>query len=87
MKYGRADANEQEALSINGKTPNPEEGVTAFKDAFLAKGLTEKDMIALSTIYTVDAVQHPNQKVRSSFPVFDNYLFQSVRKGERAHAV
>lgn len=87
LKYGRKDCSEKEAASFKGKSPNPEEGVSAFKDAFLKKGFTDKDIVALSTIYTVDSIQHPNQKLRSNFPLFDNYLFQTVKRGERNHPI
>lgn len=56
VRYGWVDSIENEVSKFKGKTPNPEEGVKAFKDSFLSKGFTDKDIVALSVLYSTDEI-------------------------------
>ena len=86
MQYGRKDATEQEAKGF-AVPPCPKEGVVKFKDEFLKKGFDDKEIAALSFFYSVGKISHPNWKLRTNQALVDNYMYITILKGDKTHAI
>lgn len=87
LTYGRVDCASAEEAATFGSAPCPTEGVSAYKDGFLARGFTDEETVALSYIHAFGKVQHPNQTLRSTHSYFDNYFYQALLKGENTGVI
>ena len=82
-KSGRKDTDSVEGF---GSLPIPCDGVTAFVDNWHSKGFEDNEIVALSYLYAFGRVMHPNQKIRSSDPYFDNYWYKHLMSDAEAVA-
>lgn len=79
-RIGREDAQREEDLEGISEVPQPEDGETAFRDAFVSKGFTDKDLVALSAIYMFGEYKNYYEKTYTSLPVFSNEYFKYLKE-------
>lgn len=75
-KIGRRDAESEEDLEGALDVPQPEDGATKFRDAFLEKGFTEREMTAIAWIYIYGTYRSEYEKQYTSSPIFVNDYFK-----------
>lgn len=87
--FGRKDAETEADLAGIADVPQPEDGLTLFKDAFLSKGFTERETVALSFMYVYGVFKTDYEKTYTSFDNFENYYFQYLlsEKDPKKHAL
>ena len=61
LTYGRVDCESAEEAATYGEAPCPSQGITAYKDGFLARGFTDEEAVALSYVHAFGRVQSANQ--------------------------
>mmetsp|Transcript_27300 Transcript_27300/g.24181 ORF Transcript_27300/g.24181 Transcript_27300/m.24181 type:complete len:261 (+) Transcript_27300:26-808(+) len=71
-KIGREDATSQEELEGVSEVPQPEDGVTSFRDAFHSKSFDARKLVALASVYNYGEFSY------STHHKFDNSYFKHL---------
>lgn len=75
-RIGRQDAVSEDELEGCSEVPQPEDGVSKFRDAFEAKGFDLKDMTALSFVYAFGVYWPRIHKLHSNHAQFTNDYYK-----------
>lgn len=76
IRVGRKDVATEEELEGMSEVPQPEDGITKFRDAFSSKGFNEKETVALAFIYSFGTFRPRHQMSYTNRSVFNNDYFK-----------
>ncbi|CAI2378929.1 unnamed protein product [Moneuplotes crassus] len=79
-RFGRKDATSEEQLEGACEVPQPEDGVTSFRDAFHSKSFDSREMVALSSVYTFGDFQPRIAEMNNQY--FKNLVDKDIQSND-----
>lgn len=84
-RIGRQDIESEEDLEGIAEVPQPEDGITSFRDAFTSKGFTDKEIVALSSIYMYGIYRSHYETTYTNHPILHNDYFKYLNDNKNSH--